>query len=68
MFGRLPPYVEDQILSLFVRYQADPRPNKVNLGIGAALSARTPSTLRGRSEWPRCLWGKATASDITSIH
>ncbi len=34
MFDQLPPYADDPILGLFEAYQADPRPLKVNLGIG----------------------------------
>ena len=34
MFDQLPPPVDDPILGLFEAYQADPRPAKVNLGIG----------------------------------
>ena len=34
MFQHLPPYADDPILGLFEVYQSDPRPLKVNLGIG----------------------------------
>ncbi len=34
MFDQLPPYVDDPILGLFDVYRADPRPSRVNLGIG----------------------------------
>ncbi|MET3180417.1 UNVERIFIED_ORG: aromatic-amino-acid transaminase [Variovorax guangxiensis] len=34
MFDRLPAYADDPILGLFETYKADPRPDKVNLGIG----------------------------------
>lgn len=34
MFEQLPAYADDPILGLFEAYKADPRPHKVNLGIG----------------------------------
>ena len=34
MFENLPAYIDDPILGLFQVYQKDPRPTKVNLGIG----------------------------------
>ncbi|HEX7868369.1 MAG TPA: amino acid aminotransferase [Variovorax sp.] len=34
MFDQLPAYADDPILGLFEVYKADPRPDKVNLGIG----------------------------------
>lgn len=34
LFSHVPPYAGDPILSLMEAFQADPRPNKVSLGIG----------------------------------
>jgi aspartate/tyrosine/aromatic aminotransferase len=34
VFDQLPAHADDPILGLFEAYKADPRPHKVNLGIG----------------------------------
>lgn len=39
MFDPLPAYADDPILGLFEVYKADPRPHKVNLGIGIYCDA-----------------------------
>lgn len=39
LFGSVEPYAGDPILSLYEAFQADPRPDKVNLGIGVYTDA-----------------------------
>jgi aromatic-amino-acid transaminase len=57
MFDHVQPYAGDPILSLMVRYQADPRPDKVNLGIGIyqGEDGRVPQLASVRAVLPQAM-------------
>ncbi|WP_290871004.1 amino acid aminotransferase [Aquabacterium sp.] len=57
MFDHVQPYAGDPILSLMERYKADPRPEKVNLGIGIyqGEDGRVPQLASVRAALPRAM-------------
>jgi aromatic-amino-acid transaminase len=68
MLGALRPQAGDKILELMALYRADPRPDKVDLGVGVYRDAqgRTP-VMRAVRAAGRRLWEEETTKSYTAL-
>ncbi|SMX30744.1 amino acid aminotransferase [Actibacterium lipolyticum] len=68
MLGQLKPQPEDAIIELMGRFKADPRPDKVDLGVGVYRNAagETP-VMRAIKAAERALWDSETSKSYTAL-